>query len=453
MNKEITVIDAPCGYGKSSYAIQMINNDIYQDNRYIFVTPFLDEVERVKNDVTNRKFNSPENIKGETKTQDLLNLLLAGEDIVTTHALFQNINDEIVNAIIDNNYILILDEVTKVVEKISLAKGDIKILQESGAIDIDVNNNIVWNPSFTEELSISEFKKIRNSALYGRLMSYPDKNGNINAIIWTFPVRIFTAFKKTYILTYMFNGQFQKYYFDLFNIKFIYKSVKYDDKENKYYLVDYADRKLLDKAKIKSLINLYYTPESTAEGKPNDSTRKLSYNFCTKDSKQSRAMLKILGKNAFNVFHNIFKVTKDDVIWTMYNPAVKSKRFNIRSYKGYVNTDSEINLKDENVKNCFLSHNARATNNYRTKSTVGYLIERNMDRTYIHFFEAHNIDLNEDIWRLSEMIQFVWRSAIRDYKPVNLYIPSKRMRDLFNRWLNSEEFEVIVEKDMTNKAS
>jgi len=46
---------------------------------------------------------------------------------------------------------------------------------------------------------------------------------------------------------------------------------------------------------------------------------------------------------------------------------------------------------------------------------------------------------DQDKWALSEMVQFVWRSAIRDEKPITLYVPSKRMRDLFINWLSEEQ--------------
>ena len=41
----------------------------------------------------------------------------------------------------------------------------------------------------------------------------------------------------------------------------------------------------------------------------------------------------------------------------------------------------------------------------------------------------------EDKFALSELVQFVYRSAIRNGKPIDVYIPSKRMRDLFLEWL------------------
>ena len=47
------------------------------------------------------------------------------------------------------------------------------------------------------------------------------------------------------------------------------------------------------------------------------------------------------------------------------------------------------------------------------------------------------VEVREDMYALSEMIQWVWRSAIRDGKDIWIYIPSRRMRELFQNWLDS----------------
>ena len=41
----------------------------------------------------------------------------------------------------------------------------------------------------------------------------------------------------------------------------------------------------------------------------------------------------------------------------------------------------------------------------------------------------------EDKFALSELVQFIYRSASRNNKPIDVYIPSKRMRTLFLEWL------------------
>ena len=45
------------------------------------------------------------------------------------------------------------------------------------------------------------------------------------------------------------------------------------------------------------------------------------------------------------------------------------------------------------------------------------------------------VNIDEETWALSELIQWLFRSAIREENEINIYIPSKRMRNLLQEWL------------------
>ena len=51
------------------------------------------------------------------------------------------------------------------------------------------------------------------------------------------------------------------------------------------------------------------------------------------------------------------------------------------------------------------------------------------------FFRYHNVEINTNQYALSEMLQWIWRSAIRDGKEIWIYIPSRRMRELLQNWI------------------
>ena len=53
------------------------------------------------------------------------------------------------------------------------------------------------------------------------------------------------------------------------------------------------------------------------------------------------------------------------------------------------------------------------------------------------FYNLHGIEVDEDMYALSIMVQWIWRSAIRDGNEVYLYIPSRRMRELLIGWIDS----------------
>ena len=86
MNK-ITVIDAPPGYGKTSWSINFMNESKFE--RFIYISPFLDEVKRVVKSCDKREFRTPDERLGKgSKRNHFYELLDSGVNICSTHALF-----------------------------------------------------------------------------------------------------------------------------------------------------------------------------------------------------------------------------------------------------------------------------------------------------------------------------------------------------------------------------
>lgn len=56
---KINIIDAICGAGKTSAAINFMNN-FPNDQRFLYITPYLTEVERIISACPNKKFKQPE---------------------------------------------------------------------------------------------------------------------------------------------------------------------------------------------------------------------------------------------------------------------------------------------------------------------------------------------------------------------------------------------------------
>jgi hypothetical protein len=54
------------------------------------------------------------------------------------------------------------------------------------------------------------------------------------------------------------------------------------------------------------------------------------------------------------------------------------------------------------------------------------------------FFEKKGIKIDRDAYALACLIQWVWRSRIRDGESIKLYLPSTRMRKLFTEWLDGK---------------
>ena len=215
---EVTIIDSLMGSGKTEYAISYINT-MRQHGKFIFITPFLSEVDRIKSRCYN--FNEPVIYKG-SKLNSLKLLLQEKKNIVSTHALFTNIDEEVYKLILMGKYTLILDEVMDVISPLNISKCDVDMLFKQKLISLNGNIAVKWIAPDYE----GKFNRVKLLAEQGRLL-YTDTS----LMMWQFPIEIFKIFTQVYILTYYFSSQIQRYYYDLYGLKYIYKSVvKIDDK-------------------------------------------------------------------------------------------------------------------------------------------------------------------------------------------------------------------------------
>jgi len=422
----VNVVDAPCGYGKTSWAIQYMNDMSIESHRFIYVTPFLDEVTRVQQSVHSRIFCEPESMNGKTKLEDLHRLLGQGKDIATTHALFQMANNETKELIRSNNYTLILDEVMNVIEQVPLKKNDLDLLIEARVINYEVTNKgltyIKWNEEKVDY--DTEYNHIKQMALANNLM-YCDNS----ALIWNLPCDIFFMFKDVFILTYLFKGQFQRYYYDLHGVQYKYLSVIKD--QDGYRLVPYQNRQIHDKNALNKLVSIY-DGQLNAIG---DKRNALSTSWFERPS--NKDLIATLQRNAYNYFTNLCKASYDTAIWT----TVKGNKDRIMK-----------KVRPKSFAKCFIPMTSRATNLYKEKYHLAYLVNRFMNPIEKKFFEQYGVKIDEDAWALSELIQWVWRSRIRNGHSVRIYIPSKRMRDLFKEYLSSDNFEVPPEGAIIDEA-
>ncbi|MGG2091265.1 hypothetical protein AB1283_00680 [Bacillus sp. S13(2024)] len=401
----IKVVDSIMGSGKTSAAINLMNKE--EDRNFIFITPFLTEVERVKKSVTTKKFHEPKFYSkgGElyTKFDSLHKLLSNSNNIVSTHALFKRANEETKELIHGGNYTLILDEVMDVVEQLEIKKDDLKLLFDNELIYVE-DGFIKWNE---KKMSYdTRYNDIRDMALNNTLIYFRD-----TILIWTFPVDVFKAFKEVYILTYLFEAQIQKYYYDLYNMKYE-KVIAVNENGEYIFKKDDANTYAQLKAEIKSKITIY-------DGNLNDiGDKSFSLSKSWYDDK-SQYTIKKVKNNVSNYFKHKIKSNSHEAMWTTF---IK--------HKG--------KLSGAGYTKGFVPCTARATNDFRHKKNLAYMINRYVNPILLGFMQEKGIKIDQDKFAVSELVQWIWRSAIRDNEEINLYIPSKRMRELLNKWMNNE---------------
>ena len=99
--------------------------------------------------------------------------------------------------------------------------------------------------------------------------------------------------------------------------------------------------------------------------------------------------------------------------------------------------DYRKQLSGDGYSRGFLFLNARAMNDYRDKNVLVYSINLFLNPLIKGFFQDHGVVVDEDGYALSEMLQWIWRSAIRDGGEIWIYIPSRRMRELLQEWIEN----------------
>ena len=127
--------------------------------------------------------------------------------------------------------------------------------------------------------------------------------------------------------------------------------------------------------------------------------------------------MKRLKNNLENFFRHKRNSKSGENLWTTFADFQK-----ILSGKGY--------------GRAFVPVNMRASNQYRERTSIAYPVNRYINTGVKNFFIKHGVETDEDGFATSEMLQFIWRSAIRDGKEIWIYIPSIRMRTLLKNWID-----------------
>lgn len=401
---KVHVVDMIMGSGKSSAAINYMNK-MYKKNKFLYVTPFLTEVNRVKEQCPDLKFVEPEMRNGHGKLTDIRFLLSKGRNIATTHVLFSMFTAEIIDICKSQGYTLIMDEVANVITEYKIGSEDRATLLEKYAYIEKGTGIIRWREDmagYVDEKYLAEKRLCDLQAL----ACY----GDSEITMWLLPIECFNAFEEVYILTYLFEGQIQRYYYDFFKLPYDYLYVRGDT------LAEYEFTTEPQMQKIRyDYSKLIHICDNEKLNKIGQAEYDLSKTWFERNAKNN-VVLPQLKNNIFNFFHNIQKSPTDNNIWTTFKDYQKAL-----SGKGY--------------SKGFLPSNSRATNAYKDRTCVAYCLNKYINSVVKIFFNGKGVKTDENIYAVSEMLQFIWRSAVREGNEIWVYIPSSRMRNLLIQWI------------------
>ena len=231
-------------------------------------------------------------------------------------------------------------------------------------------------------------------------------------MMWLFPVEAFNAFRNIYILTYMFDAQIQRYYYDYYGLEYTHIYVKGNDVDS-YEFTQNPNEATFSYCNYSKLIHILQDEKMNQIG---DREYDLSKSWYERN--KNNVAIKQLKNNITNFFINRRKSKTSDNIWTTY-----------KEYRKY--------LTNKGYGRAFLPLSIRASNAYRTRTSIAYPVNRYLNTGIKNFFLKNDVLIDEDGYALSEMLQFIWRSAIRDDDEIWIYIPSVRMRNLLQKWLDN----------------
>lgn len=409
----IKVCDAIMGNGKSQSAITYIND--HPELKFIYITPYLEEAARIKRGCPEANFKEPQQIQrfDYSKLEHTHHLILKGENIATTHAAFKNYTEEVLEAIRTFGYTLIIDENVDVLETCDIHEDDIQLAVDAGYVEYKDNQYRLIKDNYNGN-AMKELFWLMRSRQITRIDD--ERDGSIKKLFyWVLPPDLITSFRDVFILTYLFEGQSLYYFLKIHNLEYSNIGIEEIDYGTGYrfcesvsYVPDYVNH-------IGDMVEIIDDDKLNSVG---DATTALSMNWFKRNRDAAVSQLK---NNIGNLFKNIWKDSQaNQRMWATFKIQ--------REY-----------LKGKGYTNGFAMFNLRASNSYRTKEYLVYACNIYMNVDEKRFYAVHGIEVDEDRYALSVMIQWIWRSAIRDGKKIYLYLPSSRMRRILIDWMDSLE--------------
>lgn len=407
----IRVCDAIMGNGKSQSAITYIND--HPELKFIYITPYLEEAARIKNGCPNADFKEPQQLQrfNYSKLEHTHHLILKGENVATTHAAFKNYTEEVLDAIKGYGYTLIIDENVDVLETCDIHEDDIQLAVDAGYVEYKDNQYSLIKNDYRGNAMKELFWLLRSRQI---TRIDDEENGSVRTLFyWVLPPDLITSFRDVFILTYLFEGQSLYNFLKIYNLEYINIGIEEIDYGTGFRFCDTVTYVPEYVSHIKDMVKIVDNEKLNSVG---DSPTALSMNWFKKNKAVAVPQLK---RNIENLFKNIWK-----------DSLVKQRMW--ATFKG----QREV-LKGKGYTNGFAMFNLRASNNFRAREYLVYACNIYMNVDEKKFYAVHGIEVDEDRYALSVMVQWIWRSAIRDGKKIYLYLPSSRMRRILNDWMDS----------------
>ncbi len=408
----IYVCDAIMGSGKSTAIINYMNGN--PERKYIYITPYLDEAGRIRESCPDLGFIEPEsNAKGcgKSKASHAAMLIGQGKNIASTHQAFLTYSKSMLANIREQGYTLVIDENIELLKRMDIKRDDYQILIDSGYVEVVDGRLKRTDKAYRGSWASKQLDLIEKVDMYTYSKDRP--------MYWLLPVNLVTSFRDVFILTYLFEGQGIYHYMRINHLDYQMIGVRNDS--GRYTFCDYPGDVPAYTKNLKNKIHICMDERLNEIGQRKDALSATKFKTGKVDMQKLKGNL----RSFFRRMHKDIPAKKR--MWTVFkggdSSGVRDSCVKMLADKGYLRSH--------------VQYNARATNKYREKTVLAYLVNVYMNLPDKQFYQSRGLEVDENKYSLSVLVQWIWRSAIRDGEDIYLYIPSRRMRELLINWIDS----------------
>ena len=442
MTQQIEVLESLMGNGKTYATLRYIEQQVLDNPKahWIYCTEYLDEIQVRTTDeksLCRELWRTP---LDTDKTEKLIELLLEPKVklIAITHALLliASRNSYINSLFKAKGYNLFLDETIELITPYNKVKyGDFLVWHSENWFSmVDPLGKVVWtyNEKTNNGLSTS-FDQLALDSKKGTVHAHI--TGSSVSLVHIEDEVIFGQFGRVILATYQLEYSLFDAYLRIKNIQKVQSDIvcdKSNTKENIKSRITHYSRHY-EKFKNMKMSSTWWN--ETGKGNSTVDDIKLISNTIrnTGDALGCKGKPERLG----------FTVPSER-IGTKIAPRI----VHARGYPAevcFLEESDELDkagkpkLVSTTVKNkpksTYIPCNARASEDYKNKVVMIHAYNRYPLVSISNYLKAKGIPFSPEVFALNELLQWLWRSAIRDNQPITVSILSDRMRNLFDEWL------------------
>ncbi|MEX0318466.1 MAG: DEAD/DEAH box helicase family protein [Ruegeria sp.] len=411
------IIDRACGTGKTTEMLASLRHD----RKYLLVTPLLNEIDRfIREAPDGVEIVTPEEGKGP-KLSQLEKLLKDGKSVAITHKLFFMTLQQ---ADLMADYEIIVDEAPNPVTNINTIDADAfnEAVVGCGYATVcpkagQVRPTMAWikwqreklgsdgEPTFSNGLHPEIYKP----AIQGQL--HVDNNG-IFAVAT--PNQVLLAGRSLTVMTFLSEGTYIRAYLNMLAQSHSKAAFTVVEETPADWLRQARELVTVEELALPKHVNLSFSKQ----------TRRSTDKTC-----------RSIGGALKNLLYRRWKgVERTNIILT----CARGKWFDDRKsrYAGEWAKYSRLFGRDYGRGGVqWLANKTRGTNDPKHASHAIYLYSMSPNPMVQNFLGVSGQHF-ADKYALAEMVQWIWRTRVRDGLPISVAIPDDRMRDIFVGWLN-----------------